>query len=503
MDSLIHHFSETLRHELQTVSIAKGHQEDSEDILQIVEDEDPPQKICSDTQQPRKLAEFMQQFPLSITALVRLLNESNSNSSTPCSDRHGKVTPPPLKLDTFHYSSPIKDIEVEQRGPLCKNKRPHSDSANGSPAMKKRQLSGCVSSGMTSTELLAMVSHVNTTNPHFPAIIQDILGEMDQMQKDDKDNEVDWKVELLKPLKSVLSVCLEKGTKKAMNRLVEAIFENINSKKSIPLMDAFRDDTPIYSIGYNEFNEPVHKQSQFFNPLVYCGALSMNSEQKEHFELGTNKLSERLSPLQTQQIYDCRRNIAYGMAMEVTDEGEVYVRCLSTRPLYVESHYLDRESMRVSGDVSHVIYQQAAIKVYDLWQSFQLMCFWITQRKLLSKNNNSQSSLKKLTMHLNRLCKFRVSFGVDWGTKQRPSISDTPCWVEVNMSRANHLVERLLERPEIAYNFVFNNNQNGKQIPPEGLLSPEHTAAGHCLVQHWSRANFSVFRYFQEILLTT
>lgn len=60
----------------------------------------------------------------------------------------------------------------------------------------------------------------------------------------------------------------------------------------------------------------------------------------------------------------------------MTSEAEVYIRNLSTRPIYIQSHYLDREGMRVSGDVSHVIYQQAVIKV----------CFYFLIYKLNKKN---------------------------------------------------------------------------------------------------------------------
>lgn len=62
-------------------------------------------------------------------------------------------------------------------------------------------------------------------------------------------------------------------------------------------------------------------------------------------------------------ILNFRKNVACGVGVEVTSEAEVYVRNLSTRPIYVQSHYLDREGMHVTGDVSHVIYQQAIIKV--------------------------------------------------------------------------------------------------------------------------------------------
>lgn len=56
--------------------------------------------------------------------------------------------------------------------------------------------------------------------------------------------------------------------------------------------------------------------------------------------------------------------------MEINEEGEVYLRCLSKKPVYVESHYLDRESLHVAGDVAHVVYQQAAIKVKKQKKSF-------------------------------------------------------------------------------------------------------------------------------------
>lgn len=36
---------------------------------------------------------------------------------------------------------------------------------------------------------------------------------------------------------------------------------------------------------------------------------------------------------------------------------------------------------------------------------------------------------------MNRLCKFRVSFGNGWGGVETPTICETPCWIEVNLSR--------------------------------------------------------------------
>ena len=75
------------------------------------------------------------------------------------------------------------------------------------------------------------------------------------------------------------------------------------------------------------------------------------------------------------------------------------------RPLQVQSHYLDRESMRTAEDgprMKHQIYQKASIKVYDLWQSFQLMCQWIVQKP------QQQGDVKEMLASLKQLCAVRI-----------------------------------------------------------------------------------------------
>lgn len=105
---------------------------------------------------------------------------------------------------------------------------------------------------------------------------------------------------------------------------------------------------------------------------------------------------------------------------------------------------------------------------------------------------------------MSRLCRFCISFGFDWGNEKRPTIEQTPCWIEVQLPRqffkiylvtislifennkyiklsnffgifiefnffsARRLLDNLLKKPEIAYNFVFNlkngNPENGNNI---------------------------------------
>lgn len=54
-------------------------------------------------------------------------------------------------------------------------------------------------------------------------------------------------------------------------------------------------------------------------------------------------------------------------------EGDVWLRCLSDQPVFVQSYYLDREAGRTPGDAVHKIYPSAFIKVFDLQQCHRQM----------------------------------------------------------------------------------------------------------------------------------
>lgn len=57
-----------------------------------------------------------------------------------------------------------------------------------------------------------------------------------------------------------------------------------------------------------------------------------------------------------------RKNIGLGLIIQSTNDEEVFLQSIS-RPVYVESNYLDREAMRTPGEACHTIYQNASIKV--------------------------------------------------------------------------------------------------------------------------------------------
>lgn len=89
--------------------------------------------------------------------------------------------------------------------------------------------------------------------------------------------------------------------------------------------------------------------------------------------------------------------------------------------------------------------------MYDLWQSFQQMCFWVAHQSVALKNDkplyNDQVRLEHLETtiishllqafinQMRSLCVVRVAFNHSWGTKEMPKIYNTPCWVEIYMNR--------------------------------------------------------------------
>lgn len=51
------------------------------------------------------------------------------------------------------------------------------------------------------------------------------------------------------------------------------------------------------------------------------------------------------------------------MKLDLKNEGDVWLNCLSNHSVFVQSYYLDREAGRAPGDAVHKIYPEAYIKV--------------------------------------------------------------------------------------------------------------------------------------------
>lgn len=75
----------------------------------------------------------------------------------------------------------------------------------------------------------------HSASPLTTAMIQILINEVRNVQRDQSLSPN--RRRLLNPLVGVLNACIENGTRYAMNVLIEAMFENINSQKMIPLLD--------------------------------------------------------------------------------------------------------------------------------------------------------------------------------------------------------------------------------------------------------------------------
>lgn len=62
-------------------------------------------------------------------------------------------------------------------------------------------------------------------------------------------------------------------------------------------------------------------------------------------------------------LHSFRLHIGKGVQLDLCGEGDVWLRCLSDQPVFVQSYYLDREAGRTPGDAVHKIYPTAHIKV--------------------------------------------------------------------------------------------------------------------------------------------
>lgn len=86
--------------------------------------------------------------------------------------------------------------------------------------------------------------------------------------------------------------------------------------------------------------------------------------------------------------------------------------------------------------MKHQIYQKACIKVYDLWQSFQLMCQWIVQ-----KPQQQQGDAKEMLASLKQLCAVRISFGQaapvpgQQLSGNEDLLETSPCALEIRIDR--------------------------------------------------------------------
>lgn len=169
----------------------------------------------------------------------------------------------------------------------------------------------------------------------------------------------------------------------------------------------------------------------------------------------------------TEMSERARLYIGKGVQLNLCGEGDVWIRCLSNHSVFVKSYYLDREAGRAPGDAVHKIYPNAYIKVFDLRQChFQIqqqaatsLAAIAAQAAAVSGNVPGPASVGGIAPaislsaaagigvdDLRRLCVVQLSFVKGWGPDYpRPTIKETPCWIEIQLHRPLQLLDEVLQ----------------------------------------------------------
>jgi len=161
-----------------------------------------------------------------------------------------------------------------------------------------------------------------------------------------------------------------------------------------------------------------------------------------------------------------RLHIGKGIQLELVNEGDVWINCLSDHAVFVQSYYLDREAGRAPGDAVHKVYPLARTKVFDLNQ-----CYQQAQQQARTTAAATATQAAAVAGHLpgpqavggiapaislssaagigvddfRRLCRLQMSFVKGWGPDyNRKDIKETPCWIEIQLHRALQLADELL-----------------------------------------------------------
>uniref|UniRef100_F1KZI1 Mothers against decapentaplegic homolog n=1 Tax=Ascaris suum TaxID=6253 RepID=F1KZI1_ASCSU len=223
-------------------------------------------------------------------------------------------------------------------------------------------------------------------------------------------------------------------------------------------------------ISYYEYDTKVGETYAVGRPSVYVDG-GVDPSAPGRFCLGS------LSNVQRSDVSErCRQYIGKGIRLDVKGEGDVWLTCLSDMPVFVHSNYLDREAGRAPGDAVHKVYSRASLKVFDLRQCYhqlrqQSMYQMLAAEALQNPSDNSRNPLVGMNreqidqvLHkreieaanigvddLRRLCNLGISFVKGWGPDyDRKSIKETPCWIEVQISRALQLLDEVLHIPNIS-----------------------------------------------------
>lgn len=163
-------------------------------------------------------------------------------------------------------------------------------------------------------------------------------------------------------------------------------------------------------------------------------------------------------------VQKARLHIGKGVRLETTYDGEVWLHNLSENAVFLSnSPHLDRLWNRQIGQAVHKFYPRAHLKVFDLYETHQLLSQEAEAARQAaaaqaaavagtgSPNTNNSEQLAAAAIgvdDLRRFCILRLSFVKGWGPDPRyprKDIKNCPCWVEIHLHRALQVLDEVLQ----------------------------------------------------------
>jgi len=217
------------------------------------------------------------------------------------------------------------------------------------------------------------------------------------------------------------------------------------------------------SIAYFELDAPVGET--FKAPSPGCPIVQVDGY-VEH-STPENLIKRRfclgaLTNLQGKEVCEItRQHIGRGVQLELKGEGDVWLECLSKYAVFVQSHYLDWMAKKQPGVVVHKISPTVRVKVFDLKECVRQMKDRILNSQNLGNANGggvpNGGHLAPALSHataasgfgiddLRKFCTFHLSFVKGYGPdyKNRKTIVDTPCWIQVQLHRGLQVLDEIL-----------------------------------------------------------
>uniref|UniRef100_A0AC35GGQ7 Mothers against decapentaplegic homolog n=1 Tax=Panagrolaimus sp. PS1159 TaxID=55785 RepID=A0AC35GGQ7_9BILA len=210
------------------------------------------------------------------------------------------------------------------------------------------------------------------------------------------------------------------------------------------------------SISYYELDTQI---SETFNiPLQQSEIIVDGGMDPGGTRLGRICLGALSNVHRTEASERARMGIGKGIKLKYHQDGSVILECLSEKGVFLRSNYMDFENNVIYGSTVHKFSPGASKKIFDLKWAYTEMYeqrraaqrAYEEQQHAIAGSHATPNILDRSVVGVDDLrrvcCTIAISFVKGWGAGYtRPSIKETPCWIELQLHRPLQLLNNLLQ----------------------------------------------------------